>query len=137
MTNPHVLVIDDEPDILELIEITLNQMDIKTTTAQNITSAKKLLAQHKFDLCLTDMKLPDGNGLDLVKHFQQHYPNSPIAVITAHGSVNTAIQAMKYGAFDFVSKPVELTTLRQLVQNALKLTTTPKHDRQPISGKVT
>lgn len=121
MKNPLILIIDDEPDIRELLEITLNRMDIQTHCAENIEQAKMLLSQHKFDLCLTDMKLPDGNGLDLVDFIQNGPTPMPVAVITAHGSMDTAIKAMKQGAFDFLSKPVDLTVLRQLVNNALKL----------------
>jgi len=123
MNTPLTLVIDDEPDIRELLEITLNRMDIKTLCAEDIISAKKLLAEHDFDLCLTDMKLPDGNGLDLVDFIQSSANPIPVAVITAHGSMDIAIKAMKKGAFDFLSKPVDLTVLRQLVNNALKLST--------------
>ncbi len=130
MTTPQALIIDDEPDILELLEITLDKMEITTTAAETITEAKELLKQQEFDLCLTDMKLPDGDGLELVQHVVSHYPFLPIAVITAHGSVETAILAMKYGAFDFIPKPVDLTALRDLVNNALKLTTAPKRDRR-------
>jgi len=123
MNTPLTLVIDDEPDIRELLEITLNRMDIKTLCAEDIISAKKLLSEHDFDLCLTDMKLPDGNGLDLVDFIQNSSNPIPVAVITAHGSMDIAIKAMKKGAFDFLSKPVDLTVLRQLVNNALKLST--------------
>ncbi len=123
MNNPLTLVIDDEPDIRELLEITLNRMNIQTLCAEDISSAKKLLSEHNFDLCLTDMKLPDGNGLDLVDYIQQTERPIPVAVITAHGSMDIAIKAMKKGAFDFLSKPVDLTVLRDLVNNALKLST--------------
>ncbi|MCK4842847.1 MAG: sigma-54-dependent Fis family transcriptional regulator [Methylococcales bacterium] len=121
MNNPLALIIDDEPDIRELLELTLNRMDIQTLCAENIKSAKHLLAQHNFDLCLTDMKLPDGNGLDFVDHIQRSINPIPVAVITAHGNMDTAIVAMKKGAFDFLSKPIDLAILRQLVTNALKL----------------
>jgi len=123
MNNPLTLIIDDEPDIRELLEITLNRMNIQTLCAEDINSAKKLLAEHHFDLCLTDMKLPDGNGLDLVSFIQKSKSPMPVAVITAHGSMDVAIKAMKKGAFDFLSKPVDLTVLRQLVSNALQLST--------------
>jgi len=123
MNMPLTLIIDDEPDIRELLEITLNRMGIETLCAENIHAAKELLATHQFDLCLTDMKLPDGNGLDLVSHIQNSQSPMPVAVITAHGSMDIAIKAMKQGAFDFLSKPVDLTVLRQLVDNALKLST--------------
>jgi len=121
MRKPLVLVVDDEPDILELLEITLNRMNIQTCCADNIENAKALLQQSLFDLCLTDMKLPDGNGLDLVDTIQAMSNPIPVAVITAHGNMDTAILAMKKGAFDFVSKPVDLSALRQLVRSALKL----------------
>ena len=121
MKKPLALIIDDEPDIRELLEITLNRMDIQTFCAEDMHSAKKIFAEHNFDLCLTDMKLPDGNGLDFVSYIQQSNTPIPCAVITAHGSMDIAIKAMKQGAFDFLSKPVDLTILRQLVNNALKL----------------
>ena len=122
MNTPLTLIIDDEPDIRELLEITLNRMDIQTKCAKDISSAKRLLKNHKFDLCLTDMKLPDGNGLDLVDYIQQSPTPMPVAVITAFGSMDIAINAMKQGAFDFLSKPIDLTVLRQLINNALKVT---------------
>lgn len=121
MRKQRVLIVDDEPDIRELLEITLNRMDIQTSCAKDIESAKILLQHNPFDLCLTDMKLPDGNGLELVDAVQTMSQPIPIAVITAHGNMDTAILAMKKGAFDFVSKPVELVALRHLVSSALKL----------------
>jgi two-component system response regulator PilR (NtrC family) len=133
MKKPLTLIVDDEPDICELLEITLNRMDIQTHCAENIGKAKALLQQHSFDLCLTDMKLPDGNGLDLLDHIHSNCAPMPVAVITAHGNMDTAIQAMKKGAFDFVSKPVDLSALRQMVSSALKLanaTTYPAKDRR-------
>ena len=121
MNKTLALIVDDEPDIRELLEITLNRMDIQTCCAENITQAKALLKQKSFDLCLTDMKLPDGNGLELLDFIQSLPGPIPVAVITAHGNMESAILAMKKGAFDFVSKPVELPALRLLVNNALKL----------------
>lgn len=121
MTQAKALIIDDEPDIRELLEITLIRMGIDTSSAASVTQAKHYLQQHVFDLCLTDMNLPDGNGIDLVTYIQQHYPNMPVAMITAYGSVETAISALKAGAFDFISKPVDLKQLRGLVNSALKL----------------
>jgi len=129
MRKPLVLIVDDEPDIRELLEITLNRMDIQTCCAENIEGAKALLQQNPFDLCLTDMKLPDGNGLDLVDTIQAMSNPIPVAVITAHGNMDTAILAMKKGAFDFVSKPVDLSVLRQLVSSALKLSD-PRFERE-------
>jgi two-component system response regulator PilR (NtrC family) len=121
MNNTLALIVDDEPDIRELLEITLSRMDIQTCCAENIAQAKALLKQKTFDLCLTDMKLPDGNGLELVDFMQAQPSPVPVAVITAHGNMESAILAMKKGAFDFVSKPVDLVALRLLVNNALKL----------------
>ncbi len=115
------LIVDDEPDIRELLDITLSRMDINTYSAENIRQAKELLKEHKFDLCLTDMRLPDGNGIELVQYIQENISNLPIAMITAHGNMEFAIEALKSGAFDFVSKPVDLTILRNLVNTALKL----------------
>jgi len=120
--NALTLIVDDEPDIRELLELTLGRMNIETQTAADISSAKDLLKQYQFGMCLTDMKLPDGNGIDLVDYVQEHHANLPIAVITAHGSMELAIKALKAGAFDFVSKPVDLQILRNLVNTALKVT---------------
>ncbi|GAB4357840.1 MAG: two-component system response regulator PilR [Gammaproteobacteria bacterium] len=121
MTRQTALIVDDEPDICELLELTLAQMNVDTQSALNVQSAKDLLQAHDFDLCLTDMRLPDGNGIDLVRYIQQHHPQTPTAVITAHGNMELAIEALKAGAFDFVSKPVDLKGLRKLVGTALKL----------------
>ena len=115
------LIVDDEPDILELLEMTLSRMDIDCQSASDITTARELLGRHDFDLCLTDMRLPDGDGIELVQHIQQLYANIPVAMITAHGNMELAITALKAGAFDFVSKPVDLGVLRNLVNKALKL----------------
>jgi two-component system response regulator PilR (NtrC family) len=120
-TSAQVLIIDDEPDIRELLEITLSRMNISTHSADSLQSAKQCLLQQAYQLCLTDLHLPDGNGLDLVSHIQNQFPQLPVAVITAFGSMDTAISAMKAGAFDYISKPVDLTQLRELVSNALKL----------------
>jgi two-component system response regulator PilR (NtrC family) len=121
-TNMHLaLIVDDEPDIRELLELTLGRMDIDTRSAANLDEAHTLLASEKFDICLTDMRLPDGNGIDLVRHIQQLDINLPTAVITAYGSMDTAVDALKAGAFDFVSKPVDLTVLRNLINSVLKL----------------
>jgi len=115
------LIVDDEPDILELLEMTLSRMDIDCQSAADLNGAYSLLEQHDFDLCLTDMRLPDGDGIDLVRHMQKQHANIPVAMITAHGNMELAITALKAGAFDFVSKPVDLTVLRNLVNTALKL----------------
>lgn len=119
MNQRRALVIDDEPDIRELLEITLGRMRIATDSAANLAEAYQLLATTSYDLCLTDMRLPDGKGLELVQYIQQHLPKLPVAVITAHGSVDTAIESMKAGAFDFISKPVDLAVLRKLVSTAI------------------
>lgn len=126
MTRQRVLIVDDEPDIRELLEITLLRMGLETRSAEDYSNATRLLNDETFDLCLTDMKLPDGDGIALVEHIQQHCPNTPTAVITAHGSIDLAIKAMKCGAFDFVSKPVSLETLRNLVDKALTLPSAPQ-----------
>jgi two-component system response regulator PilR (NtrC family) len=121
MGQPLALVIDDEPDIRELIELTLGRMNIATESAGDVGGAKDLLRKHAFDLCLTDMRLPDGDGLELVKWMQTHAPGVPVAVITAHGNIETAVHALKLGAFDFISKPLDLHHLRNIVENALKV----------------
>ena len=123
MTNKDyiALIVDDEPDILELLDITLSRMQVKTYRAENISQAKSLLEQYSFDLCLSDMHLPDGNGIELIKYIQEKFSNLPVAMITAHGNMEYAIEALKSGAFDFVSKPVDLKVLRNLVNTALKL----------------
>ncbi len=130
MNKSLALIIDDEVDILELLEITLNRMDIETVTAGTILSAQKLLYEQEFDLCLTDMRLPDGDGLELVQAIQAKQPQIPVIVITAHGSTDVAVKAMKHGAFDFLNKPVDLKVLRQLVTNALKAGSSPAKDRR-------
>lgn len=121
MTRPIALVVDDEPAIRELLSITLEGMGIASVTAEALAGAKTMLGKQHVDLCLTDMRLPDGNGLELVAWMQQRYPRIPVAVITAHGNVESAVQALKAGAFDFVSKPVDLKALRTLVSTAMKL----------------
>lgn len=121
MSNPLALIVDDEPDIRELLEITLGRMKIDARTAEDLGAARRLLESERFDLCLTDMRLPDGNGIELVEAINQHHPELPVAVITAHGNMDSAVQALKAGAFDFVSKPVDLGVLRNLVNTALKL----------------
>lgn len=118
-----VLIVDDEPDIRELLEITLGRMKLETRGARNLKEAREWLGHEAFDLCLTDMRLPDGTGLELVQHIQQRHPNLPVAMITAYGNVDTAINALKAGAFDFLTKPVDLPRLRELVGTALRLGT--------------
>src|SRR5919108_67216 len=119
--QPMVLVVDDEPDLLELVDLTLSRMNLKTRTASDLQSARRLLKTERFDLCLTDMRLPDGDGLDLVAWIQENRSTLPVAVITAHGNVESAVRALKLGAFDFVSKPLDLGVLRRIVSTALRL----------------
>jgi two-component system, NtrC family, response regulator PilR len=121
MPKPAVLIVDDEPDLCELLSITLQRMDLSPRMADTVAAAQRLLKTEQFDLCLTDMQLPDGDGLELVKWIQQYCPSVPVAVITAHGNMETAVRALKLGAFDFVSKPLELAGLRKLVATAIKL----------------
>ena len=125
MNRPLALIIDDEPDIRELLEITLARMDVDSHSAATVEEALQQLAATSYRLCLVDMRLPDGSGLDIVRHVAAEHPDTPIAVITAHGNMDTAVEALKAGAFDFVSKPVDLPVLRSLVQTALQLETHP------------
>ncbi|KAA0694905.1 sigma-54-dependent Fis family transcriptional regulator [Halopseudomonas laoshanensis] len=141
MNSPTVLIIDDEPDIVELLEMTLQRMQVRTCSAATMSQALDKLGKQRFDLCLTDMRLPDGDGLTIVRHIQQHYPQTPVAMITAYGSLDTAISALKAGAFDFLTKPVDLQRLRELVSNALRLSlSTPEQknvtqdEADPILG---
>lgn len=121
MTQALALLVDDEPDICELLTLTLERMDLRTESAADVAGAKALFAKHRFDICLTDMRLPDGDGLELVEWIQSNATGTPVAVITAHGNVETAVQALKLGAFDFISKPLDLGNLRNIVENALRL----------------
>ncbi|WP_394212298.1 sigma-54-dependent transcriptional regulator [Psychrobacter piscatorii] len=114
------LVVDDEVDLCRLMQITLTKMGIKSDVAYTLAQARSYWQDNTYDFCLTDLKLPDGSGLELVKEISNS-SNTPIAVITAHGSMDLAIEALKLGAFDFVNKPLELPRLRQLVENALKV----------------
>ena len=127
MSRQKALIVDDEPDIRELLEITLGRMKLDTCCARNLKEARDCLARERFDLCLTDMRLPDGTGMELVQYMQQRHPQVPVAMITAYGSLDTAINALKAGAFDYLTKPVDLARLRELVNTALRLqTTTPE-----------
>tara|TARA_R110001599_G_scaffold145321_1_gene327574 strand:+ start:22908 stop:24314 length:1407 start_codon:yes stop_codon:yes gene_type:complete len=121
MTKQSVLIVDDEPDIRELLDITLSRMGLRTFTAATLGEAQARVAAEQPNLCLTDMRLPDGNGISLVEYIQHEFPHIPVAMITAHGSVEAAISALKAGAFDFISKPIELDTLRKLVTTALQM----------------
>jgi two-component system response regulator PilR (NtrC family) len=119
--QPKVLVVDDEPDLLELLELTLSRMGLDTTRAENVNEAIRLLDREPFDLCLTDWRLPDGEGLRVVEHIGQRALDVPVAVITAFGSPENAVAALKAGAFDYLAKPVALEQLRALVKQALKV----------------
>jgi two-component system response regulator PilR (NtrC family) len=118
---PDVLLVDDEPDILELLELALRKMGLEVDRAGNVREAIAKLTAQRYDLCLTDMRLPDGDGLQVVRHIAQHNLDVPVAVITAHGNMENAVTAFKAGAFDYLSKPVALDQLRTLVKSALKL----------------
>jgi two-component system, NtrC family, response regulator PilR len=115
------LIVDDERDIRELLVVTLGRMGLRTDTAPNLGTAREMLGTVAYDLCLTDMRLPDGSGLELVSEISTRFPNTPVAVITAYGNVEAAVEALKAGAFDFVSKPVDINVLRRLVRQALDL----------------
>src|SRR5215813_2674907 len=116
-----VLVVDDEADIRELLAMTLSRMGLEAQCAASTAEAVALLGRNHYDLCLTDMRLADGDGLAVLDYVAKHHPDLPVAVITAHGSAENAVAALKAGAFDYVSKPVQLKQLRTLVQQALKL----------------
>lgn len=120
-SSPVALIVDDEADIRELIEITLLRMGVRTQAAANLAEARAHLAERSFHFCFTDMRLPDGSGIDLVHHVQKHCPGLPVAVITAYGNAQAAVESLKAGAFDFVSKPVDLPMLRKLVETGLRL----------------
>ncbi len=136
MTIPQVLIIDDEADIRALLELTLGRMNIETRSAGDVASAFALLEEYRFDLCLTDMRLPDGDGLAIVRHIEEHHLGLPVAVITAHGSMETAIAALKGGAFDFVCKPLNINELRALVRSALNLSKQAPSDGASAAAKL-
>lgn len=117
------LIVDDEADIRELLVMTLERMDIDTFSASGLEEAKQLLKQHQYALCLTDMQMPDGSGLDLVNYISEFHAGLPVAVITAHASADNAVSALKAGAFDYLSKPISLKQLRPVIEFAIKLTT--------------
>jgi len=121
MNKPTVLVIDDERDIRELLTITLGRMGLMVDTASNVAEAKQQLADSRYALCFTDMRLPDGSGQEIIELIAAKYPETPVAMITAYGNVDAAVNALKSGAFDFVSKPVDINILRRLVQTAMRL----------------
>lgn len=130
-----VLVVDDEPDIRELIDLTLLRMGLEAVCVGSVAEAKKALESGSFQLCLTDMRLPDGDGLEIVQHIAESHGRLPVAVITAFGSAENAVAALKAGAFDYLAKPVGLDQLRTLVKSALRLPDAPQvHD--PLQGLV-
>ncbi|WP_305805741.1 sigma-54 dependent transcriptional regulator [Stenotrophomonas sp. YIM B06876] len=125
------LVVDDERDIRELLVLTLGRMGLRVSTAANLAEARELLASNPYALCITDMRLPDGNGIELVSEINRDYPCTPVAMITAFGSMDLAVEALKAGAFDFVSKPVDINVLRGLVKHALELNNSERAPAAP------
>src|SRR3954462_5607849 len=121
MNRKAVLIVDDEADIRELLVLTLSRMGVDADTASNVKEATEALQARPYDLCLTDMRLPDGDGLELLRHIAENFGNTPVAVITAFGSTENAVAALKAGAFDYLAKPIKLEQLRPLVMSALKL----------------
>lgn len=132
------LIVDDERDIRELLVLTLGRMGLRVDTAANLAEARELLGSHRYDLCFTDMRLPDGNGIELVVEIARNHPQTPVAMITAFGNMDLAVEALKAGAFDFVSKPVDLNVLRGLVRHALELNNAerPAKPAQPEQGRL-
>ena len=128
--TPHVLVVDDEADLRELLVITLGRMKLRATAAESLGAAKSKLESGRYDLCLTDMNLGDGTGLQLLQHISQLCPEMPTAVITAYGNMETATEAMKLGAYDFISKPVALDRLRQLIEDGLGISNSEEHHEE-------
>src|SRR5436190_6461480 len=135
MNRKAVLIVDDEADIRELLVITLSRMGVDADAASNIAEGQQALKERQYDLCLTDMRLPDGDGLQMLRHISEHYGNTPVAVITAFGSTENAVAALKAGAFDYLAKPIKLEQLRPLVMSALKLPR-PSQSRRAASGEV-
>ena len=134
--KPKILLIDDEPDILELLAMTLSRQGLDSDLASDVSSARKMLQSRRYDACLTDLRLPDGSGMEIVKYIQSSFPATPVAVISAHGNMETAIEALKAGAFDFISKPIELDRLRELVETALAFNSArlPRKDKKQLLG---
>ncbi len=132
--SPTVLLVDDEPDILELLELALHKMGLEADRAGNVREAQAKLASRRYDLCLTDMRMPDGDGLQVVQHIMQKNLDVPVAVITAHGNMENAVAALKAGAFDYLAKPVSLDQLRALVKSALKLPQAAASDDKALLG---
>lgn len=124
--SKHILIIDDEPDIRELLYITISRMGHDCTTASNVSEAYAALEKGSYDLCLTDMNLPDGSGIDIIAHIHKSLPELPVAMITAYGSMEAAVGAMKAGAFDYLTKPIDIKVLRNLISSSLRQVNTPK-----------
>lgn len=132
--SQRVLIVDDEPDILELLELALLRMGLEVVRAEGVVAALRLLDEQKFSLCLTDMRMQDGSGLDIVRRIAERNLDVPVAVITAHGNTENAVAALKAGAFDYLSKPVSLEQLRTLVNSALRLPACRSHADSTSSG---
>ena len=131
MTKPRALIVDDEPDLCELLSLTLARMGVDSNAVHDLASARReLQGRQHYALCLTDLRLPDGDGTELLEWIQAQAPDLPVAVITAHGHVEAAVRALKLGAFDFVRKPLDVSDLRKLVNQALKLS----DDRRASEG---
>ncbi len=135
-TSPRILIVDDEPDLLSLMELTLAKMGLETRSAGSVGKALEWLNAEQFDLCLTDMRLGDGSGLDVLRHIGAQQPTMPVAVITAFGNTQNAIEALKAGAFDYLSKPVDLAQLRALVKSALKVPDLRVSTPSSLSGQL-
>lgn len=136
MSKTLALIVDDERDIRELLTLTLGRMGLVVDATANVAETRQRLSERKYALCLTDMRLPDGSGQEIVELIAAQYPETPVAMITAHGNVDAAVSALKAGAFDFVSKPVDIGVLRRLVQTALKLSETRKADHESSSARL-
>jgi two-component system response regulator PilR (NtrC family) len=135
MNRKAVLIVDDEADIRELLVLTLSRMGVDADTASTVKEAQEALKTRQYDLALTDMRLPDGEGLAVLRYIAEHHGNTPVAVITAYGSTENAVAALKAGAFDYLAKPIKLEQLRPLVMSALKLPK-PVQSRRVASGEV-
>ena len=135
MNRKAVLIVDDEADIRELLVLTLSRMGVDADTASTFKEAQEALKARQYDLALTDMRLPDGDGLQVLRHIAENYGNTPVAVITAFGSTENAVAALKAGAFDYLAKPIKLEQLRPLVMSALKLPKPTQARRFPSSRK--
>jgi two-component system response regulator PilR (NtrC family) len=136
MSKHYALVIDDERDIRELLTLTLGRMGLMVETAATVAEARERLSERRYALCFTDMRLPDGSGQEIIALIAAHHPETPVAMITAYGNVDAAVDALKAGAFDFVSKPVDISVLRRLVQTALKLSEERRSEQAGSTGKL-